>query len=222
MQTREAPGANEKITKAYSRQQFQMKLPFAEKISFYWMQFPSHLLFFIMKNQKLWLTSIICVFLFSAGCDTQGAQQDFVEDANALPEGITVVLDASVGGEVCSEDQDDWRTAPVYNGVILVDRPPSPNPASGTLVTIVMKVIQFDRIRGGLVLRAFGPSNDLILLDSIVDASAPGEYVFQFSPSLLTENGLHRLFIFDTLGELISYGDLELVSELPTSCSAAS
>ena len=175
-----------------------------------------------MNTNTYLIVGFYVAILFCAGCDTQGAQQDFVEDANALPDGITVVLDASVGGEICSEDQDDWRTAPVYNGVILVDRPPSPNPASGTLVTIVMKVIQFDRIRGGLVLRAFGPSNDLVLLDSIVDASAPGEYVFQFSPSLLTENGLHRLYIFDTLGELISYGDLELVSELPSSCSSAS
>ena len=153
-----------------------------------------------------------------AGCDNQGAQEDFISEAGLAPSDITRILDNSFGGTICSEDADDWRTSPVYNGIVLVERPASPNPAGGTLVTITIRVLQFDRVRGSLALRAFGAGNTLISLDTIIDASSPGEYVFQFSPSLLSENGLHRVFIFDAVGELISYGDIELVSQLPTSC----
>lgn len=150
----------------------------------------------------------------SAGCDTQGAQNDFLDEAGQSPSEITRI----VGGEVCSEDPDDWRTSPVYNGIILVERGADPNPASSTLITINIRVLQFDRVRGSLSLRAFGVGNNYLFLDTILDASSPGDYVFQFESSLLSENGLHRVFIFDGIGELISYGDIELVSQQPTSC----
>ena len=163
---------------------------------------------------------ILALFaLLWLGCDNQGAQEDFIAEAGQLPAGITRILDSNSGGTICSEDPDDWRTSPIYSGIILVERPPSPNPVGGSsLVTITVRVLQFDRVRGSLLLRAFGAANTLISLDTIIDASSPGEYVFQFSPSLLTENGLHRLFIFDALGELVSYGDLEVVAEQPTAC----
>ncbi len=157
--------------------------------------------------------------LAAAGCDNQGAQEEFIDEAGQPPQGITRILDNAYGGDICSEDADDWRTSPVYSGIILIERPASPNPVAGSsLVTITIRVLQFDRVRGSLAVRAFGNANTLIVLDTILDASSPGEYVFQFSPSLLTENGLHRLFIFDAIGELVSYGDIELVQDQPTSC----
>ena len=156
--------------------------------------------------------------IFHAGCNNQGAQEDFIIEAGLAPSGITRILDNSFGGAICSEDPDDWRTSPIYSGIILIERAASPNPATSTLVTITIRVLQFDRVRGSLSLRAVGPANAFISLDTIIDASSPGEHTFQFSPSLLTENGLHRLFIFVALGELVSYGDLEVVSQLPSSC----
>ncbi len=167
------------------------------------------------------VAGLFLLFLL-AGCDTQEAQNAFVDEANALPAGVTVILDDSFGGAICREDADDWRIAPVYNGVVFVDRPPAPNPVSGALVTITLRVLQFDRIRNGeLVLRAFGAANTLLELDTILDASAPGEHIFQFSPSLLSVNGIHRLFIFDSFGELVSYGDLFVVAQPAPNCSAA-
>ncbi|MEZ4698922.1 MAG: hypothetical protein R2834_01220 [Rhodothermales bacterium] len=159
--------------------------------------------------------------LLSAGCDTQAAQEEFIDEANAPASGITIILDDSFGGATCREDADDWRIAPVYNGVVFVDRPPAPNPVSGSLVTITIRVLQFDRVRGGLVLRSFGAANTLLVLDTILDATAPGEYIFQFSPSLLSANGIHRLFIFDSLGEIVSYGDLFVTSQPAPTCAVA-
>lgn len=165
------------------------------------------------------LAILILAILTLAGCDNQGAQEDFIAEAGLAPSGITRILDNAVGGEICSEDADDWRTSPVYSGIVLVERGASPNPVSASsLVTITIRVLQFDRVRGSLAVRAFGSGNTLVVLDTILDAGSPGEYIFQFSPSLLSENGLHRLFIFDGIGELISYGDIELVSEQPVGC----
>ena len=175
-----------------------------------------------MKHNLLSVFTLVLFILaaFStAGCDNQGAQEDFIAEAGLTPSGITRILDNTVGGEICSEDMDDWRTSPVYSGIILIERGASPNPVSASsLVTITIRVLQFDRVRGSLAVRAFGNGNTLIVLDTILDAGSPGEYIFQFSPSLLSENGLHRLFIFDGIGELVSYGDIELVAEQPVGC----
>lgn len=166
--------------------------------------------------------AVLCVAvlfaLLLASCDAQAMQDDFVSEAGATPSGITRILDNAFGGTICSEDEDDWRTSPVYNGIVIVERGAAPNPASSTLVTIGIRVLQFDRVRGSLTLRSFGSGNTFVFLDTILDASAPGDYVFQFNSSLLSENRLHRVFIFDGVGELVSYGDVELVADQPTSC----
>ncbi len=101
---------------------------------------------------------------------------------------------------------------------MLVERGAAPNPASSSLVTIGIRVLQFDRVRGSLTLRSFGSGNTFVFLDTILDASSPGDYVFQFNSSLLSVNGLHRVYIFDGVGELVSYGDVELVANQPASC----
>ena len=172
------------------------------------------------KNFKIMYRFLVWIpFLMIIGCDNQGAQEDFVAEAGADPSGITRILDNDFGGTICSEDEDDWRTSPVYTGIVLVERPAFPNPINGaTEGTILLRVLQFDRVRGGFQLSAFGDGNLPIELGRITDASSPGEYALQFSPSLLTANGLHRLFVLDSFGELITYGDIELVNSLPTGC----
>ncbi len=159
------------------------------------------------------------IFLCCSACDNQGAQSDFVEEASLPPGGITRILDNDFGGTVCSEDPDDWRISPVYASVVFVEQASFPNPISGSSVgTILLRVLQLDRVQGGFVLNAFGQGNTPIELGRILDASSPGTYELQYAPSLLVENGLHRLFIFDSLGELVTYGDVELVTSLPSSC----
>lgn len=173
-------------------------------------------------------TSLLPVFLLcgllvtSMGCDNQAAQEDFIDEASALPEGITKILDAdfvNADDGICSEDPDDWRISPVYAGVVFVDRPAFPNPVTGSSQgTIVIRVLQPNRVQGGFILTAFGDGNVPIELARIPDASLDNFYDIRFSPSLLSVNGLHRLFLFDSLGELITYGDIELASTLPTTC----
>lgn len=139
-----------------------------------------------------------------AGCDTQEEQDDFAAQAGRPPENITRV-DAS--GKVLSEDKDDWRTAPVYAGEIRVD-PAMPNPVSTEgFVTVRVTVTVFDAVYSPLRLKNM--RNDrLQTLSEIERASSPGAYLFHAPVSLIGPAGMHRLFIFDGIGEIVSYGDV--------------
>jgi len=155
------------------------------------------------------MVRLIAVFgccLLLAACDTQGQQNDFVDDAGLPPSGYTAT---SALGEIISEDRDDWRTAPIYAGKIRVD-PAYPNPSTGQFVTVPVSILEFGGIQGGVVLRAEDNQGTLRLLDEILDANQPGAYIMRFSPTVIGRTGLLRLFVFDRLGELISYGDLRV------------
>jgi len=148
-----------------------------------------------------WL-ALVC--WLGLGCDSQKQQENFVDSANAPPAGFTRT---DAGGQILTDDPDDWRTAPFYIGKIRVD-PAYPNPSTSDFVNLPVTVLEFDAIGGRLTLRSFDDQRRGILLDEILDASSPGAYSFRFTPARLVTNGLHRVFIFDQFGEIISYGDL--------------
>lgn len=140
------------------------------------------------------------------GCDTQGEQDDFARDASAPPAGFVRTPD---GSEIVSEDLDDWRTAPVYAGKISI-RPAYPNPAAvNDFVTVPFSVTTFEEVIAPVQLKTIRESDRLLItLETIDRASDPGSYAFTFSAARVGSSGLHRLFIFDGAGELVSYGDL--------------
>lgn len=158
----------------------------------------------IREIRSILFTLLITVML--AGCDSQEQQDNFVDEAGRAPSGFARTDDT---GRILDDDADDWRTAPVFAGKVSFD-PAYPNPVGGDVVTIPVRVLEFNAVQGGLVVRARDGSGNLRLLDEIPRTSDPGAYVFRFSPVILARGGLVRIFIFDTLGELVTYGDLQL------------
>lgn len=146
------------------------------------------------------------LMLLWSSCDSQGEQDSFAHQARRPPDGITV---ATIDGETVSVDPDDWRTSPFYRGRVRVD-PAFPNPVSVDRVHIPLTVIGFEAVQGGgLTLRAFAPNGiDLIRLGDIISVDGPGAYAFSFSPGQLGTRALHRVFVFDLAGEIVSYGDI--------------
>lgn len=139
-----------------------------------------------------------------AGCDSTDQQDTFAAEASRSPSGITRVTES---GEVLEVDEDDWRTAPVYRGAIRID-PAEPNPvAIGDFVTIRVVVTVFNRVRAPLRVESVWEGR-LRTLDVIDQAADPGAYVFSFPASQIGREGIHRLFIFDGVGEIVSYGDV--------------
>ncbi len=150
---------------------------------------------------------LLGLVLSLGACDTQERQDDFAAQASAPASGIVETDD---GGRIISEDPDDWRTAPIYATVVRVD-PAFPNPTSGARVLIRLSINPPNSVRGPFVLRGRDSSGRLTQpLDRLNDVNAGGLFVFDFSPLLLGQPGLHRLFIFDGAGEIVSYGDLLL------------
>ena len=160
----------------------------------------------MIRARSLPILIAAVLLVLSTGCDSQQQQDEFVASASRSPEGF-VRTDET--GAIIDEDEDDWRTAPVFLGKIRFD-PPYPNPISGDFLTLPVTVLEFDAIQGGLVLRARDASGQLRLLDEVTDASSPGAYIFRFSPVILARTGLVRIFVFDRLGELITYGDVQI------------
>ncbi len=155
------------------------------------------------------LMPTLLALLLMAGCDTQrGDQETFVEMANLPPKNFART---DAVGNVLEDDPDDWRTAPFFAGKISF-RPPYPNPTTGEPVTLSFTVLEFNAISNRLVLRTRDPGdpNRLILLDDLTNANETGGHDFRFAPGLIGVTGLHRLFVFDGLGELVTYGDLKL------------
>ena len=147
---------------------------------------------------------LILVAIVTSACDSANEQKSFLDDAQATPTGFT---STDANGGVTADDADDWRTAPVYVGRIVVD-PAYPNPFSNGFVTVPFRVLQFDEIAGGLFVRAFDTQGRLFSLGEVLDTSSPGLYTVTINPAQLSTTGLHRLFIQDVFGEIVSYGDL--------------
>ncbi len=153
-------------------------------------------------------------------CDSVQEQRLFNDAVFLEPQGYTFTdegggLPLNDKGDYISFDDDDWRIGPGFTGSVSVD-PAYPNPSDGNLIILPISINDFDGFPGGLFLRAFDNSNPPLLrqVDEIFDASA-GSFAFRFDPSLLSIagdissiRGLHRLFVMDAQGNLVSYGDL--------------
>ncbi len=151
------------------------------------------------------IIAIFCLIMLSS-CDAAELQKDYLAQARLEPSGVTVT---NAGGAVIAVDDDDWRTAPLFTGKVIVE-PAYPNPVSGGLVTLPFRILQFDDVSGGLFVRAFNGSEQLITLGESLDTSSPGVYTITINPAVLSTVGLHRIFLQDFLGEIVSYGDIKI------------
>lgn len=159
-----------------------------------------------LRTRDIRFGFVAVAVLISAGCDTAAQQKDFLDEAQATPSGIT---QTDQNGEVVSLDDDDWRTAPLFLARVEVE-PAYPNPASGVVVTIPFRVLQPNEVSGGVYVRSFDADGDVIPLGESLETSGPGLYIITISPAQLGPTGLHRLFVTDVFGDLISYGDLDV------------
>jgi len=167
--------------------------------------------------QKLMIRTAIAVFLtvlILSGCDANNGQVDFRVAAGAVPSGIFRTTDGvtPLNGE---NDPDDWRTAPIYatSGFLVLQRG-SPNPARLSVPDVVQIVVHADsQIPGGLQLVARDGFGERIIITPFTDIPGAGSYPFTFFASeiLSAQAGeLWRLVLFDSRGEPVTYGDLQI------------
>ena len=156
-----------------------------------------------MPKSAMVMLAALCI----GACDGMADQEEFRNQAFAMPAGIT---ETDESGRVLSNDEDDWRVSPAYFERVVID-PAFPNPVPvGELVAIPIRVRLTDSVQGGLELVTYDSNRIPRLLDRVRDARNPGAYVFRFNPSVLGVTGIMRVYIIDSGGGLVSYGDLQV------------
>ncbi len=152
---------------------------------------------------KIRFSALLFLLAMLTSCDSQRLQDDFAADASRAPSGYT---STDRNGGVRSTDEDDWRISPLYAGKVRVE-PAYPNPTTGETVIIPVSILEFNGVSGVLSLRTRRGDGRLVVLDQLND-TAPGTYLLSFPPALIGGSGLLRVFLFDSAGEIVSYGDI--------------
>ena len=159
--------------------------------------------------------SFILLLLIVVGCGQDDEQQEFEREAFQLPEGIT---ETEGNGTIISEDPDDWRSAPFFQGLIFV-KPAFPNPVSTSdQLNVEIEVSGIDAVSGLTVAVLIDDAANAGFRTIFTSSQSPfptGLTPVPINPIELgrfntpeSARGLHRLIIFDNRQNIISYGDV--------------
>ena len=151
--------------------------------------------------------------LIAAGCGgVDDEQMAFERKAYRDAEGFTRT-DAS--GRIVEEDGDDWRISPVFGGLMRVE-PAFPNPVCATCPLYIHVTADVIDPMNGLYIAVHSPGEyTRIVWSAQAGMLEPGLYVARLSPlelgrygSVESARGLHRLILFDSREQVLSYGDV--------------
>lgn len=171
----------------------------------------------IMKIIPVPALLLLATILFLSTCTKNDAQRDFEREAYRLPQNYT---QTSHTGAVISLDEDDWRTSPLFEGLVVVN-PPFPNPVNtNENVQFELEVTGVQSVSGLEVIVQFDdadPSSGFKSLYFETQTLDPGLTTFRINPLELgrtdvaeSARGLHRIYIFDGSQNMISYGDIQV------------
>ena len=157
-----------------------------------------------MFKQIQALVLFCSVLAWTSGCDSKSRQEEFEDQAfGETPSGF---VRTSEGGEILSEDGDDWRSAPAFESDLFLT-PAYPNPAPVSELVRIPISLQ-GLAPGTLYVYARDASGRLSQELDRLSHAGTGFELLNFTAGLLGEPGLHRVFILDSAGALVSYGDV--------------
>lgn len=157
------------------------------------------------------LSLLILLIATVLGCTRNDAQRDFEQEAYSSANNYT---ETTSQGAVVSTDEDDWRTSPLFQGLIEIN-PPFPNPVvTSQYVQFEVGVTGVQSVSGIEVLVRLDDGSFRSLYQSF-ETLQPGTTVFQINPIEFGINGtpegargLNRVYIFNGNNQMISYGDI--------------
>ncbi|MFN1834292.1 hypothetical protein AB2B38_003430 [Balneola sp. MJW-20] len=164
-----------------------------------------------MQRNLFLLSALIILF---AGCTRNDDQRAFEQQAYQPASGIT---QTNALGEVLSTDEDDWRTSPLFEGLINIS-PPFPNPArTNQAITFEIDVTGVQAVSGLEMIVWFSSNRFATIYFDNQSPLPPGLTTFQINPIELSEfgtietaRGTHRVILFDGNQQMISYGDIRV------------
>ncbi len=158
---------------------------------------------------------LLAILLVSAiSCTRNDAQQEFEQEAYRMPDGIT---ETEYDGKVISEDEDDWRISPMFQGSLRIDAPPHPNPVQTSQVLNIEIYVLSQQAVSEIHVYVRYQDGSPQLVDSQFEISSPGVYSFRIDPLDFGEfrdpesaRGDHRILIYNGRDQIISYGDVRV------------
>ena len=153
----------------------------------------------------------LMVILLLVSCTRNDAQREFEKEAYSLPANFTETTNQ---GAVQDIDEDDWRTSPLFQGLIEII-PPYPNPVTtNQAIQFEVEVTGVQSVNGLEVLVRM-EDNSFRTLYTYFETLQPGLTTFQINPIEFAEfgnpegaRGLNRVYIFNASQQMISYGDI--------------
>jgi hypothetical protein len=149
--------------------------------------------------------------VLTTSCTRNDAQRDFEQDAYTAPANYT---ETTLQGAIQNVDEDDWRTSPLYQGLIDIV-PAYPNPvATNQSIKLEIEITGLNSVNGVEILTRY-PDNSFYQLEFRSGTLPPGIATFFINPLELgvdgspeAARGLKRIFLFDGSNQMISYGDI--------------
>lgn len=157
------------------------------------------------------ILTLLVLFAVWGSCIRNDAQREFEKEAYSIPQNYTKTNNQ---GEILDPDEDDWRTSPLYQGLIEIV-PPYPNPVTtNQAIQFEVEITGVNSVDGLQVWVRFDNNENRIIYENI-GTLEPGLTTFQINPIELSEfgnvegaRGLNRVYIFSGNQQMISYGDI--------------
>lgn len=146
-------------------------------------------------------------------CNQNDEQRQFEREAFSLPENITETKNGiDIEG---TEDPDDWRIAPYFQGVVYVD-PAFPNPLLSTdRLTLNLHVTGIDAVSGLRVLVLYNENSIRLIYEDFRSPLPPNTISAPLSAQDIARfddnpEGLYRIIVEDRQRTIITYGDVRI------------
>jgi hypothetical protein len=163
---------------------------------------------------KLLLTFSLVIAILT-GCSQNDSQREFEREAFNLASGITQTNER---GEIVEGnlDPDDWRIAPFFQGLVIVD-PAFPNPVlSNGRVFINVQVTGIDAV-SGLVVYVLHEAGNVprFIYEEPSRPLMTGLYTISLNPLSIAQfqensQGIYRIILEDFNRNIITYGDIQI------------
>jgi hypothetical protein len=164
------------------------------------------------KLSKHHFIILFLAFTVIITCKRDSAQEQFEREAFAQPENITRT---DANANILSNDPDDWRIAPLFQSFVEINAPAYANPSIGLRFTIEILITGLEAVSGLEIYTRDNFGRPYIIYTDNRRPLPPGIIDIYIDPTWLTPTriysnaiGLHRIFIYDYSGNMITYGDL--------------
>lgn len=168
------------------------------------------------RFKSISLAAVLLGFLL-VGCSKSNDQKRFEKEAYSKPQHITELNANGQPPESGQTDPDDWRISPAYKGLIEINKKAFPNPVFINSRFQIELHIRYANNLSGIDVYAFQYPDEISPIETIgemqiYDQSFPNVRIDAAKLPTDKRNNLYRIIFLDQMGDVITYGDVQVTS----------